>query len=161
MRARNLVLVSALVGVGALAAVAFFVRGDDRTRNDALLFLDRYDRLDVDDSVDVRAPIVDELERMPFPSRDVDAVRDTCVDAQRTLLLAEARGVEARAIFDRATDRGRIAEGDIPTETRASIESALAESNAALERVRPLMADCDEDVRQLRHRFQPRRRSQR
>lgn len=161
MRSRNLVLMSTLVGVGALAVVAFFVKGDDRTRNDALLFLDRYDDLDVDDAIEQRRPLVDDIAALPFSSNEVDGVRDHCVDAHRTLIVAEERGVEARALFDRATDGGRVPEGDIPTDIRASIEAALGESNDALERVRPLMADCDDRVRRLRTRFQPRRRSQR
>jgi hypothetical protein len=161
MRSRNLVLVSILVAVGAVAVTAFLMRGNDRTRNDAMLFLDRFGALDVDSPVLERLPHIEALASMPFASEEITEVRDLCVEAHRTLLVAEERGAEARASFDRATDQGRLAESDISPETRASIEAALGESNRALERVRPLMTRCDDRVRGLRARFRAPRRSER
>lgn len=160
-RARNLALLSILVAVGGLAAVALFSNRDDRSRNDALLFLDRYGELDVDDPVDDRRERVEALAAIPFSAGDVDRVRDTCVEAHRTLILAEDRGTEARAAFDRATAGGRVAESEIPTETRASIEAALAESNDALARAREQLPRCMSEARRLEVRYQQRRRSQR
>ncbi len=161
MRSRNLVLASILVAVGAVAVIAFLMRGSDRTRNDAMLFLDRFGELDVDAPVTERTPHVEALASMPFASQEVDEVRDLCVEAHQTLLLAEERGAEARVSFDRATEQGRLREGDISPDVRASIEAALRESNQALERVRPLMAHCDDRVRGLRARFRTPRRAER
>lgn len=153
MRSRNLVLVSILVAVGAVAVIAFLMRGSDRTRNDAMLFLDRFGHLDVDSPIYERRPHIEALESMPFASQEVDEIRDLCVEAHRMLLVAEERGAEARESFDRATDRGQLEESDISAETRAAIEAALGESNRALARVRPLMMRCDDRVRGLRARF--------
>ncbi|MDQ3037473.1 MAG: hypothetical protein M3Y87_34075 [Myxococcota bacterium] len=171
MRARNLVLLSSVVAAGAIAFVVLsssgalesspFGGGDERTRNDAMLFLARYDQLDVDDPIDQRRPLVESLEAMPFATPEVDRARDFCVDAHRALILAEERGIEARAAFDRASEGGRIEEPDIPTETRASIESALTESNDALARAREQLPRCMREARDLGTRFRPRRRSQR
>lgn len=161
MRLRTLATVTILVAVGALAAMLFLTRQDDRTRNDALLFLDRYEALDVDDPLETRRPLVEALAAMPFAAAEVDRVRDGCVEAHRTLILAEERGAEAREIFDRATEGGRVPEGDIPTEVRASIEAALSESNEALPRARAQLRECMDGARGLSVRFQPRRQSHR
>lgn len=161
MRLRSVATITILVAVGALAAMLFLTRQDDRTRNDALLFLDRYEALDVDDPIDVRRPLVSALAEMPFAAEEVDRVRDGCVEAHRTLIVAEERGAEAREIFERATGGGRVPESEIPTDVRASIEAALAESNEALPRARAQLRDCMDDARRLQVRFQPRRQSHR
>ena len=161
MRARSLALLTIMVAVGALAVMFFFTRQDDRTRNDALLFLDRYQALDLDDPIEERRQRVDALDALPFASEEVERVRDACVGAHRTLIVAEERGAEARAIFERETDHGRIAESDLPTEVRASIEAALSESNEALPRAREELRTCMDDARRLEVRFQPRRRAER
>src|SRR5690606_37345474 len=94
MRLRSIATITILVAVGALAAMLFLTRQDDRTRNDALLFLDRYEQLDVDDPIDTRRPLVEALAAMPFAAEEVDRVRDRCVEAHRTLIVAEERGAE-------------------------------------------------------------------
>jgi hypothetical protein len=161
MRARHIALVTLLAAVAALAFALLFSRGDGGTRNDALLFLDRYQVLDLDDPIEERRRTVEALATMPFAADEVRAVRDRCVEAHRTLIRAEERGAEARAIFERATDQGRISDDEISTDVRASIESALQESNESLPRARELLRTCMEDTRRLEVRFRPGRRSQR
>jgi hypothetical protein len=156
MRARTLALVSILVAVGALAVMLFFASQGGGERNDALLFLDRYEGLDVDDPIAERRDRIRRIAAMPLATRSVDEVRDLCVSAHETLIRAEERGAEARAIFDRAT-AGGVAEGDIPVEQRASIEAALEESNDALASARESMPRCMAGVRTLELRFAPQR----
>ena len=64
MRPRTIALVSILVAVGALAVVLFFASRDDSARNDALLFLDRYDGIDVDDPLEERRERIEQLSRL-------------------------------------------------------------------------------------------------
>lgn len=160
MRTRSLAIASVLVAFGALAVVMFFANRDDSARNDALLFLDRYEGIDVDDPAEERRARVDMISGLPIGSEEVDHVRDLCVDAHRTLLRAEDRGAEARVAFDQAMGgrrRAEVDEDEIPTDVRATIEAALAESNGALEIARDAMPRCLSAVRGLEVRFQPQR----
>jgi hypothetical protein len=152
MRARTLIIASLLVAVGAFAVAALFASGDDRSRNDALLFLDRYEGLDIDDPIDQREPLVDGLARIPLSSERVRRIRDACVEAHRTLIRAEQRGADARAAFERATAGGRT---DLTPEERSEIDGALADSEQALPVARERLGACMDDVRDLRLRFRP------
>lgn len=152
MRPRTLALMSILAAVGALAVVLFFASRDDSARNDALLFLDRYDGIDVDDPLEERRERIGQLSRLPLPNDEVDRVRDVCIEAHQLLIRAEDRSAEARGAFDEAT-RGGIEENDIPTDTRVSIEAALEESNESLARAREQMPRCADGARDLRLRF--------
>lgn len=152
MRPRTLALVSILVAVGALAVFLFFASRDDSARNDALLFLDRYEGIDVDDPLEERRTRIEQLSRLPLANEEVDHVRDQCVEAHQLLIRAEDRSAEARAAFEEATSGGGD-ESDIPTEIRASIEAALEESNTSLEEARGRMTLCMDGTRGLELRF--------
>src|SRR5688500_6938094 len=104
MRARTLALSSILVAVGALAVLLFFANQDDRVRNDALLFLDRWEGIEVDDPLEERRTRIDALDRLGIGADEIDLVRDQCVAAHRTLIRAEDSGAVARTAFDRATE---------------------------------------------------------
>ena len=154
MRARTLALGSILVAVGALVVLAFFMDRDDRSRNDALLLLDRYEGIDVDDPVEERRTRIEALAAIPLGDGTADRVRDACVEAHRLLIRAEDTSATARGLFAQAT-RGGGAEDDIPTAVRADIESALSESNDALTEARDRMPRCLSEMRTLEVRFRP------
>lgn len=157
MRIRPIALVSLLGIVAALAGVMLVSRREDAVRNDALLFLDRFDGLDIHDPLPSRRPLVDALASMPLASDEVDAVRRRCVEAHRTLLDAEEATARARALLDEASAGRRLEDVDLSVQARAEIESSIHASDAALERARHLFERCEDSVRRLRVRFRPQR----
>jgi len=124
--------------------------GDDRVRNEAMLFLDRYEQIDRDSSVAVRRPLVEGLRTLTLLSPDVLHARDACVDAHSTLLDAEERHDAARDELIIATEGG---DRPLEMDAAARIESAISESNAAIERTPALFERCYREVRGLERRF--------
>jgi hypothetical protein len=155
MRGRGLVLMSILVSVAAVAAIAFLANRDDRSRNDAMLFLDRYRWLDVDDPLEERRARVDALASIPLSSPEVGEVRDLCVSAHRTLIRAEEHSAAAREALAQAT-AGGAGEESMPDEVRARIEADLATSDEAIALAREQLPRCLDRARRLELRFQPR-----
>jgi hypothetical protein len=152
MPGRGLLLIFVLAAVAALAGVAFLTDREGRTRNEALLFLDRYEGIDLDDPLDERKQSIDALAALPLSSAEVAEVRDVCVEAHRTLIRAEEHSAAARADLEHATADGQREE-DIPTEVRAQIEAHLQSSNESLALARETLPRCMERVHQLEVRF--------
>ncbi len=145
----------ALACVSALALAAC---DDGRARNEAMLFLDRYQVIEIDDPIEERGPLVEALERLALSDADVDRARDTCVEAHRSLLDAEERHAAAR--HELVTAMGE--EGaEVPPDVAARIEAAIDESNAAIERSPALFSSCYREVRALESRFHRRRPAER
>jgi hypothetical protein len=151
-------LAAASVTGAAVALVALVGCGDDRVRNEAMLFLDRYERIDQEQPVDVRRPLVEELRDLSLVTPDVVHARDACVDAHMMLLEAEERHAAAREELMRATEGG---DHPLEVDAAARIEAAIEESNAAIERSPALFERCYREVRSLEGRFHRRRAAER
>ena len=145
--------------LGALVlALALAACDDGRARNEAMLFLDRYQIIEIDQPFEERRPLVEGLERLAISDVDVDRARDACVEAHRSLLDAEERHASARHELVEAVG----AEGaEVPPEVAARIETAIDESNAAIERSPALFSTCYAEVRALEGRFHRRRPAER
>lgn len=116
-------------------------------RNDANLFLERVQRIDLDDTIAARTAMVDSLEALPLGAPEVTTARDTCVSAHRAILSAETLHARARAA---------VAAGE-GTMDRARIERDIQESNRQIERSRPLFTRCHRLTRDLDVRYRSRR----
>lgn len=145
--------------LGATVLLIGLVACDDgRARNEAMLFLDRYQVIEIDDPLEERRPLVEGLERLALSDAEVDRARDTCVEAHRSLLDAEERHAAAR--HELVTAMGE--EGaEVPPDVAARIETAIDESNAAIERSPALFSSCYREVRALESRFHRRRPAER
>ena len=123
-------------------------------RNDAMLFLDRIEGLDVEDPIEERRAQVGVLAGLPLHAESVVEVRDLCVSAHSTLIRAEDRSAEARSLFDEASAHGTI---EVSTEIAARIEDAIADSDRAIEEARTMLPRCMQRVETLRSRYTSRR----
>jgi hypothetical protein len=131
---------------------------DGTARNDAMLFLDRYQVIEIDQPAAERRPLVEALERLAITNVDVVRARDACVEAHVSLLDAEERHAAARhELLEAIGDEGR----EVPPEVAARIEAAIDESNAAIERSPALFSTCYREVRTLESRFRTRRPAER
>ncbi len=132
------------------AALASFACGSDET-NEARLFLDRYEGLDVNvDDLDERRRRVDALERLAIASERVRGVRETCLAMHSALLEAEVQQAEARRLV---TALERAAPESRTEDAVAAVDQALTRSADAATRVRALRPECDEKLADLRARF--------
>src|SRR5690606_19721232 len=68
---------------------------------EARMFLDRVEHLDLDDPLEERRRLVENLATMPLAHPEVAQARDLCVDAHRAMLEAEDLRVEAVALLAR------------------------------------------------------------
>jgi len=121
-------------------------------RNDATIYLDRVQRIDLDDPVAERRRLVDSLASLPLSADEVVDARDSCVQAHRTILDAEEATRRARASLERYPD-----ESQIPAETRTAIESDIERSNRLIARSRPMFDTCHRLTRDLEVRYRSRR----
>lgn len=136
----------------ALVATTLAVAGcEPDARNDANLFLDRVQRIDLDDPVDERERLVDSLASLPLSAEPVQEARDACVEAHRTILEAEALHASAREALE-----GRADETEIPITERQRIERDIQESTRAVERSRGLFSRCHRLTRDLELRYRGR-----
>jgi hypothetical protein len=140
-RSISFVLVAALVCIAC---------GADET-NEARLFLDRYDGLDVNvDDLDERRRRVEALERLAIASERVRGVRETCLAMHSALLEAEVEQAEARrlvTVLERSAPESRT------EDAVAAVDQALTRSADAATRVRALRPECDEKLADLRARY--------
>jgi hypothetical protein len=150
--------VRASLCLAGLAPIALAGCGDDRVRNEAMLFFDRYERIDQEQPPAVRRPLVEALEGLTLVTPDVVHARDACVEAHTMLLEAEERHAAAREELLAATEGG---ERPLEVDAAARIEAAIEESNAAIERSPALFERCYREVRSLEGRFHRRRNSER
>lgn len=116
------------------------------------MFLDRLDRLDLDDPVEERERLIENLASMPLVDEDIQRARDVCVEAHRAILEAEALHVRARDAVAEYPD-----EAEIPITKRARIERDLRSSNEAIQRSRPLFERCHTARGRLDRRYRARR----
>ena len=131
---------------------------EDRTRNEAMLFLTRYDALDLDAPLEERRTAVASLRGLVLSSDDVRAARDACAEAYEAEIRAEDQHAEATAQLLGASAGGAET---VSTEAAARIEAAIQESQEAIEQTRELFPRCERQARSLRVRFAAPRPSQR
>jgi hypothetical protein len=117
---------------------------------EARMFLDRFDRIDLDDPIEERQRLVDNLTNMPLAADEVRRVRDVCVDAHQSALEAETLQVRAR-------DTVAQYEGTIPYEVGRGIERDIRGSGRALERSRTLFSRCLDMRARLERKYRSRR----
>ncbi len=123
-------------------------------RNDAIIYLDRVARIDLDDSVVDRRRLVQSLASLPLSSPEVQAARDACVEAHQTILTAEELSSAARAALEQYED-----ESQIPITARHRIGADIDRSTRLIERSRPMFDRCHRLTRDLEVRFRAARRS--
>lgn len=115
---------------------------------EARMLLDRLDQLDLDDPVEDRRRVVDNLAHMPLGNDQIREARDVCVEAHRTLLSAEDLHARARAALAPYED-----ESTIPITERQRIQRDIDASNRALERASGLVSRCERHTRDLDMRY--------
>lgn len=145
-----------MLGRRLLALIAFVALAlagcEPDARNDATIFLDRVQRIDLDDPLAERRRLVASLESLPLTAPEVTRARDTCVEAHRAILSAEELTQGARAELERHED-----EAAIPLVTRQRIEADIRRSNELIERSRGLFDTCHRLTRDLEVRYRSRR----
>jgi hypothetical protein len=144
--------------LAALAVAPVATACEDRARNEAMLFLTRYDALDLDAPIEERRTAVASLRGLVVSSDEVRSARDACAEAYEAEIRAEDRHAEATAELLRASAGGAE---NVPTEAAARIEAAIQESQESIERTRELFPRCEREARALRLRFSGPRPSQR
>ncbi len=131
---------------------------EDRTRNEAMIFITRYDALDLDAPIEERREAVTALRGLVLTSADVISARDACAEAYEAEIRAEDQHSEATTQLIQASAGGAE---NVPTEAAARIEAAIQSSQEAIERTRELFPRCEREARALRLRFSAPRPTQR
>lgn len=121
-------------------------------RNDAHLFLDRVQHIDLDDPIEERRRRVDSLATLPVTAEVVRSARDACVEAHRAIIEAEEASANAREVYDQYPD-----EASIPLTERQRLESDIRTSGRAMDRARNLFTRCHDRTNDLRLRYRSRR----
>ena len=134
-----------------LVIVAAAAGCEPDARNDANLYLDRVERIDLDDPVEERERMVDALESLPLSAEPVQEARDACVEAHRAVLEAESLHASAREALGEHED-----EGEIPITERQRIERDIQASTRAVARSRSLFSRCHRLTRDLELRYRRR-----
>ena len=124
--------------------------GDEQARNEAMLFLDRFQEIDVDDPLEERRTAIQSIRDLALTDPSVVAARDACVTAHETMIEAEDQHAIANHLFVESTGAG---EHEPSAEVRAQIDSAIDHSNDAIERAPELFSRCNSAVNQLERRF--------
>ena len=133
----------------AFALLAVTLLGcEPDARNDATIFLDRVQRIDLDDPIAERRRNVESLASLPLSAPEVQRARDACVEAHQTILDAETLTTSARAEVERYED-----ESQIPITARQRIEADIRRSNGLIERSRSLFDTCHRLTRDLEVRY--------
>lgn len=145
-----------IVAIASLLVGAAGCGDGERARNEAHLFLDRFEGMDIETPHDERERRTAELRALVLVHEDVARTRNACVDAHEALLRAENEHERASAELLEASAGNERA---IPPEAAARIEAAIAASQSAIDSTRELFPRCEREVRALRTRFRPRRRS--
>ena len=122
-------------------------------RNDAIIFLDRVQRIDLDDSIADRQRLVESLRSLPLSAPEVTRARDACVEAHETILSAEELTQNARAQIERYEGD----ESQIPITERQRIERDIQRSTQLIERSRSHFDTCHRLTRDLEVRYRGRR----
>ncbi len=135
-----------------LSLLAVLAGCQDDASSEARMFLDRLDGLDLDDPIEDRRRLVDNLAHMPLSNDEVRGARDICVEAHRTLISAEDLHARARAALAPYDD-----ENAIPVTEQQRIQRDIDGSNTALERAAGLVSRCERQTRALDLRYRHRR----
>lgn len=149
LRARARSLHIALAGLW-LGVAVMLGACEDRARNEAMLFLTRYDALDLDAPIEERRTALSALRGLTLSNEDVVSARDACVSAYDAEIRAEDQHADATALLLQASSGGADA---VPTEAAARIEAAIQESQEAIETTRRLFPRCEHEARALRVRY--------
>lgn len=147
-----------LLSLLSLGALLVLSACEDRARNEAMLFLTRYDALDLDAPLEERREAVSNLRGLVLTNEDVISARDACAEAYEAEILAEDQHAAATAQLLEASAGGAER---VPTEAAARIEAAIQSSQEAIERTRELFPRCEREARALRLRFSAPRPSER
>lgn len=123
---------------------------DERTRNEAMLFLDRFEDVDVDDPLEERRTAIQSIHDLALTDPTVIAARDTCVTAHEAMIEAEDQHAIANHLFVESSSAG---EHEVPPEIAAQIDAAITHSDEAIARSRELFPRCNSAVNQLERRF--------
>ena len=135
-------------------ALSLLLACEPDARNDAIIYLDRVSRIDLDDSVADRRRLVQSLASLPLSSPEVQAARDACVEAHQTILTAEELSQAARAALTRYES-----EDDVPVTARHRIGADIDRSTRLIDRSRPMFDRCHRLTRDLEVRHRRGRRS--
>lgn len=122
---------------------------DERTRNEAMLFLDRFEDIDVDDPLEERRTAIEEIRGLALSDEDVLRARNACVEAHDALIEAEDQHATARHELVEASHGG----AEVPPDVAQRVEHAIDESDRAIERSRELFPRCTREVHALETRF--------
>lgn len=135
-----------------LTLAALLVACGPDEQNEARLFLDRIEQLEVD-ALDERRRRIDALANLPLESERVKTVRDLCVPMHEAVWQADDGTQAVRQIADELERLPREERTDRSTE----IEAALEQSESAVARVAELREPCAAALAELRARHSPRR----
>ncbi len=128
-------------------AIAVLGCDEDRARNDARLFLDRYETIEEGDLA-VRRHRVDGLARLSVGEPEVVATRDACAAMHDAMLRAE----EATAAARQAVAAVEAAAPSERTDPAAAADRHMAAAREALTQVPELEEPCRSKLRDLRAR---------
>jgi hypothetical protein len=123
---------------------------DEQARNEAMLFLDRFQDIDVDDELEERRTAIAGIHDLALTDATVIAARDTCVTAHEALIEAEDQHAVANHLFVESSAAG---EHEVPAEVAAQINAAIEHSDEAIARSRELFPRCTSAVSQLERRY--------
>lgn len=123
---------------------------DAQARNEAMLFLDRFEQIDVDDPLEERRTAIQAIQDMALTDETVISARDTCVTAHQALIEAEDQHQIANHLFVESSSAG---EHEVSEEIAAQINAAIEHSDEAITRSRELFPRCTSAVSQLERRF--------
>jgi len=115
-----------------------------------MLFLDRFEDVDVDDPLEDRRTAIQAIHELALTDASVVAARDACVTAHEALIEAEDQHAIANHLFVESSSAG---EHDVPADVAAQINAAITHSDDAIARSRELFPRCTSAVSQLERRF--------
>lgn len=137
----------------AITLLASCACDDSTTRNEAMLFIDRFEDVDVDDPLEQRRAAIASIRGLALTDATVIATRDQCVTAHEALIEAEDQHDIARHMLVESSGAG---EREVAPEIAAQINAAIEHSDEAIARSRELFPRCTRAMSQLERRF-PRR----
>jgi hypothetical protein len=135
--------------VAILTSLPSCACSDERTRNEAMLFLDRFEDVDVDDPLEDRRAAIEGIRGLTLSDEDVLRARNACVDAHEALIEAEDQHAAARHQLVVASHGG----SEVPPDIARQVEDAIDASDQAIERSRELFPRCTREVNALESRF--------
>ncbi len=95
-----------------------------------------------------RRPRLDELETLPIATATLRELRDTCVEAHRSLLVAEEQAELATTTIRTAGSASQLT-----AEQRTAVERALATQERSVAKAEELLPQCEREVDALALRY--------